>query len=65
MGSIVNPLRRLKGHIPRSASQLEVEAKNLLKVVLWLALLAPVVIVPAYYLFVAFGLLPPVHLPAG
>ena len=29
----------------------------------WAALLAPVIIVPAYYLLVAFGILPGIHLP--
>ncbi len=59
----LNPLQRLTAHIPRSQAQLESEARNLLKLVFWAALLAPVVIVPAYYLLVAFGLAPPLHLP--
>jgi hypothetical protein len=62
---VFNPLRWLGGHIPRNQTQLEVEVKNLIKVVFWLALLAPVVIIPAYYLLVAFGVLPPIHLPSG
>jgi hypothetical protein len=62
---VVNPVRWLSGHVPKSMSQLESEAKGLLKLVLWLAFLAPVVILPAYYLLVAFGLLPPLHLPSG
>ena len=62
---IANPLRWLNGHIPRSQSQLETELRSLLKVVLWAAFLGPVVIIPAYYLLVAFGLLPPLHLPSG
>lgn len=61
----VNPVRWLSDHVPRSRSQLESEAKGLLKLVFWFALLAPVVIIPAYYLLVAIGLLPPLHLPAG
>lgn len=62
---IFNPLRWLSGRVPRSMSELEVEARALLKGVFWVAFLAPVIIVPAYYLLVAFGVLPPVHLPAG
>ncbi len=59
----MNPLQRLTAHIPRNQAQLESEAMNVLKVAFWAALLAPVVIVPAYYLLVAFGLAPPLHLP--
>ena len=44
-------------------TQLEAETRSVLKVVFWIALLAPVVLVPAYFLLVALGLLPPVHLP--
>ena len=60
-----NPLRWLTGQIPKSRSQLEAELRALMKIVFWLAFLAPVVIVPAYYLLVTFGVLPPVHLPPG
>lgn len=60
-----NPLRRLQAHIPRNQAEFEVELRILLKVVFWAAFLAPVVIVPAYYLLVAFGVLPQVHLPSG
>jgi len=56
-------IKELKGLIPRSQAQLESEVMYLLKVVFWVALLAPVVLVPIYYLGVAFGLLPPIHLP--
>ena len=58
-----NPLQWINGHLPRSQAQLEAELKGALKIVFWAALLAPVVLVPAYYLLVAFGLLPNVHLP--
>jgi hypothetical protein len=58
-----NPIKWINGHIPRSQVQLETEARGALKLVFWAALLAPVVIVPAYYLLVAFGVLPPIHLP--
>ena len=58
-----NPIQWVNGHIPRSQAQLESEVRGALKVVFWAALLAPVVIVPAYYLLVAFGVLPPIHLP--
>ncbi len=56
-------VRDLGSLIPRSQAQFEAEAKYLLRLVFWVALLAPVVLVPAYYLGVAFGLLPPIHLP--
>ena len=59
-----NPLQWVRGHIPRSQAQLETEVKGLLRYIFWVLLLAPVVIVPAYYLLVAFGLLPPIHLPS-
>lgn len=62
-------LRALAGWIrslvPRSGVELEATAHRLLKLAFWVALLAPAIIVPAYYLLVAFGLLPPVHLPSG
>jgi hypothetical protein len=59
----MNPLKRLAVHIPRNGAQLEREAMNLLRLVFWAALLAPVILVPAYYLLVAFGLAPSIHLP--
>ena len=61
--SKLNPIEFVKRHVPRNQAQLETETRGLLKVVFWAALLAPVVILPAYYLLVAFGLLPPIHLP--
>ncbi len=63
VGISIEPFRRLKSHIPRNPAQLETELMNVLKIVFWVALLAPVVIVPAYYLLVAFGLAPPIRLP--
>jgi len=42
-------------HIPRNQIQLEKEVKNLLKLVFWVAVMAPVVLVPLYYLLVALG----------
>ena len=48
-----NPLQWIDSHIPRSMAQLEMESKRALKIVFWGALLAPVVIVPLYYLLVA------------
>jgi hypothetical protein len=52
----MDPVRWLNSHIPRSQAQLEVEIKQILRIVFWGALLAPVVIVPAYYLLLAiFG----------
>jgi hypothetical protein len=62
---VSNPFQKLSAHIPRNGEQLETEAMNVLKLVFWAALLAPVVIVPTYYLLVAFGLLPPIRLPPG
>lgn len=48
-----SPLRRLTSHIPKNQGQVETGLKGLLKVVFWVALLAPVIIVPLYYLIVA------------
>lgn len=59
----MNPLRKLNSLIPRSQAQFETEAKYVLRIAFWAALLAPVILVPAYYLLVAFGLVPPIHLP--
>lgn len=58
-----NFIRWINGHVPRSRAQLETEARGALRVAFWAALLAPVIIVPAYYLLVAFGILPGIHLP--
>ena len=63
IGRLGDPLNWLRGHIPRDRERLEATTMSLLRVVFWAALLAPVVILPAYYLLVAFGLAPPVHLP--
>lgn len=63
VGKVSSPLNRLMGRIPRTRGELEETARSLMRLVFWGALLAPVVIVPAYYLLVAFGVLPPVHLP--
>jgi succinate dehydrogenase / fumarate reductase iron-sulfur subunit len=46
-----DPLIWLYRHIPRSQAQLESETKKVLKIVFWVALVAPVIIVPLYYLF--------------
>ena len=59
----LNPFQWIDRHLPRNQAQLETELKGALRLVFWAALLAPVVIVPAYYLLVAFGLLPSIHLP--
>ncbi len=50
---MLNPLQWVGGHIPRSLSQLELEIMNILKLAFWVALLAPVIIVPAFYLILA------------
>jgi hypothetical protein len=62
---VSNPLQKLTARIPRSRAQFETEAVSLLRLVFWAALLAPVVLVPGYYLLVAFGLAPPIRLPPG
>jgi hypothetical protein len=49
----MNPLKRLVGLIPRSQAQFEAELLYALKLAFWVALLAPIVIVPAYYLILA------------
>ena len=56
---------RMRGLIPRNREELEAASRSVLKMALWLALLAPVVLVPAYYLLVTLGLAPPIHLPSG
>ena len=61
----LNPLQWVRSHIPKNQAQLETEVRGALKLVFWAALLAPVIIVPAYYLLVAFGVLPLIHLPGG
>jgi hypothetical protein len=43
----------VSNHIPRSQNQLETELKGILKIVFWVVLLAPVILVPAYYLALA------------
>ena len=63
VGWRMNPVQRIANHIPRNRTQLETELRGALKVVFWAALLAPVIIIPVYYLLVAFGLLPGLHLP--
>ena len=65
MGKIVNPVTWLVDHIPRSGEEAEATTRVLLKLVFWAALLAPVIILPAYYLLVVAGLAPPIHLPSG
>lgn len=59
----IDPIKKLTSHIPRNPAQLEIEILNVLKLAFWAALLAPVILVPAYYLLVAFGLAPQIHLP--
>lgn len=49
----VNPARWIASHFPRNQTQLETEARRLLKLVFWVVLLLPVVILPAYYLLLA------------
>jgi hypothetical protein len=53
VGGKLNPIQKLTSLIPRSQSQFETEVKYVLKLAFWAALLAPVIIVPAYYLVLA------------
>ncbi|MDG6898669.1 MAG: hypothetical protein JRN24_02915 [Nitrososphaerota archaeon] len=62
-GRLGDPLNWLRGHIPRDLGQLEATMMSLLRAVFWGALLAPVALLPAYYLLVSFGLAPQIHLP--
>jgi len=48
-----NLLQWITSHVPRTQAQLETELKGVLKIAFWAALLAPVVIVPLYYLVLA------------
>ena len=45
-----DPILWVYRHFPRSQAQFEVQVKKILKVAFWVAILAPVVIVPLYYL---------------
>ncbi len=66
--NIVNPIGWLSDRIPRiprNKGEAEATALALLKLVFWAALLAPVIILPAYYLLVVLGVAPPIHLPPG
>ena len=47
---MINPLHWVKSRIPRSQAQLEMEIRYILKLAFWVALLAPVIFVPAFYL---------------
>ncbi len=58
-------VKKVVGLIPRSQDQLESELKYLLRLVFWVALVLPVVLIPAYYILVAYGFLPQIHLPGG
>ena len=62
---MANPISWLTEHIPRNGAEAEKTALSLLKLVFWLALLAPVILLPAYYLLVVAGVAPPLHLPPG
>ena len=46
----------ITSHIPRNQLQLEKEVKSLLKLVFWVLVLAPVILVPLYYLLIALGI---------
>ncbi|MDA4120502.1 MAG: succinate dehydrogenase/fumarate reductase iron-sulfur subunit [Thaumarchaeota archaeon] len=53
-----DPLLWAYRHLPRNEAQFEAQTKKLLRVVFWVTLLAPVVLVPSYYLLKALGLAP-------
>ena len=53
LSGLRNPIQWLKKHVPRNQEQLETELRMILKGVFWATLLAPVVIIPAYYLVLA------------
>lgn len=55
---VYDPILWLYRHIPRSQAQFETESKKVLRAVFWVAILAPVIIVPAYYLLKSLGLAP-------
>jgi hypothetical protein len=48
-----DPIKWVKELIPRNQSQLETLIKRVLRLAFWVALLAPVVLVPIYYLILA------------
>jgi hypothetical protein len=48
-----NPMQWLTSHFPRNQTQLEAEFRRILRIVFWAALLAPVVIIPLYFLVVS------------
>ena len=52
---LTNTLGWVASHIPRSQVQLEKELKSLLRIVFWVLVIAPVILVPLYYLLVALG----------
>ena len=62
---VMNPISWLVDRIPLNRGSPEATALSVLKLAFWAALLAPVVILPAYFLLVAYGLAPPIHLPSG
>jgi hypothetical protein len=53
VGKWSNVIQWFLSHVPRNQAQLETELRATLKVVFWVAFLAPVVIIPAYYLVLA------------
>ncbi len=53
MGRRTDPIRWLSARVPRSQAQLETGLRGVLKIAFWAALLAPVILVPLYYLVVA------------
>ena len=64
MGGIGNPFSWVMSRFPKNQGA-EAKALYLVRLAFWAALLAPVILLPAYYLLVYFGLAPQIHLPPG
>jgi len=56
-------VKKILSLIPRTQDMLEMEVKYLLRIVFWVLLVLPMVLIPIYYILVAYGLAPQIHLP--
>ena len=65
VGKLGSRFAWLRELLPLTRRDPEAAALSILKLAFWAALLAPVVILPAYFLLVAYGFAPPIHLPSG
>ncbi len=65
VGKIGNPIGWITSRLPKNQGGAEGTLLWLLKLAFWAALLAPVILLPAYYLLVNFGVAPQIHLPPG